>query len=672
MGLNHLLFIIVVVFSLLWFGLLTWEKWEYVTLGQAADRSTHAGARWHGVWVYVLGQKRLFQDKYSGPMHFMIFWGFIVLTVGSLIFLARGLFPGLGAPAGALAVTLNAATDVTAVLVLLALAMAAFKRYVLRPERLVRNLDAAVVLILIAMVVLSDVAIEAFAIATTPHAAPAPLGSLLAGWLRRWGYAGDRAGLFVADWVKLLSLMGFLVYLPYSKHYHLFVAPVNVYHRNLEPLGKLPPLNLEDETAESFGVGQVTDLTWSDLLDAYACVQCGRCTDQCPAHATGKSLSPKSIMVGLRQQLETVGPILLKDPAHRTPEETERLELPLAGGVFSPDDLWACTTCGACVEACPVFDEHVVKIVGMRRHLVLTQGDIPSDAQMFFRNVENSGNPWGLGVDKRQQFAAAMGIKDVSRGDTAEVIYWMGCAATFDDRARKVAEATVRLMQQAGIDVGVLGARETCNGEAARRMGNEYLFQMQAQQNVKTLNELGVKTLVTTCPHCFNTLKHEYPDFGGQYEVMHHSDFLARLVADGRLKPKPEGGGLVVTYHDSCYLGRYNRIFEPPRHVLQAVPGLELREMARTRERSFCCGAGGGRMWMEEQGSQKINQARTAEALQTGANTIATACPFCLTMMRDGVQTLGADEQVRVRDFAEILADAVLPADTSVDSGRPE
>ena len=661
MGINHVLFIVVFIFALLWFGLLVQEKWSYVMLGQPLDRSQDPGRRWGSVATFVFGQKRLFKDKYSGPMHFTIFWGFIILTIGSIIFLVRGLFPSVGAPEGVPALILNVATDVMAVAVLVALFMAAYKRYVIRPKRLVRNFDALAVLILIAIVVLSDVAIESFGIALNAHAAWAPLGTFIGHWLRGYGAIFDQRGIIAADWVKLLSLMGFLVYLPYSKHFHLFVAPLNIYHRNLDPLGKLPALDLEDENAESFGVGQVTDLAWTDLLDAYACVQCGCCTEQCPANNTGKHLSPKQIMVDLRHQLEAVGPILKKPESMRTPEELERLEIPMAGGVTPAEDLWACTTCGACVEACPVFDEHVVKIVGMRRHLVLTQGEMPDEAQMFFKNVENAGNPWGLGLDKRQQFADAMGIKDLSRGDHAEVLYWMGCAATYDDRARKVAEATVQLMKQAGVDVGVLGARETCNGEAARRMGNEYLFQTMAQQNVETLNDVGVKTIVTTCPHCFNTLKNEYPFFGGEYEVIHHSEFLSKLVADGQLKPLNGGEAVTVTYHDSCYLGRYNNIFDQPRDVLKAVPGVELREMNRSREQSFCCGAGGGRMWMEEKVGTKINQARTEQALETGAETIATACPFCLTMMRDGVQSLGEEERVKVKDFSEILAENMLP-----------
>ncbi len=657
---NHLLFIVILVFAVLWFGLLVEEKLRYVGVGQPQDRSNHAGARWRGVLVYVFGQKRLFKDRYSGPMHFFIFWGFIILSIGTLTFLIKGVFPGFVSFGGPLAVAVNTLSDIMGVLVLIALAMAAYKRYVMRPKRLVRNVDAALVLALIAIVVLSDMAIESFTLAVHPHAPYALIGTPLGQWLRTFGPQVDRVGLLISDWIKLVALLGFLVYLPYSKHFHLAIAPFNIYHRNLDSLGHLPALNFEDDTVESYGVGQVTDMTWADLLDAYACVQCGRCTAECPANATGKTLSPKEIMVDLRHQLERVGPVLLKDPKVRNRAEQELLEIPMAGGITASDDLWACTTCGACVEACPVFNEHVVKIVGMRRHLVLTQGEIPQAAQNHFKNVENTGNPWGLGLDARQKFATDMGIKDVSRGDHPEVLYWMGCAATYDDRARKVAESTVRLIKEAGIDVGVLGALEKCTGDSARRMGNEYLFQNLAQENVETLNQAAVNTIVVTCPHCFNTLKNEYGDFGGAYEVVHHAEFLLRLVQSGQLKPNKENP-VTLTYHDSCYLGRYNDIFDAPREVLQAVPGIHLVEMEKSREKSFCCGAGGGRMWMEETVGQRINQNRTQQALATGATTVATACPFCLTMMRDGVQSLGEDEHIVVKDFAEILADSVLP-----------
>jgi Fe-S oxidoreductase len=660
-GVERLLFILTVAFAFLWFGLNVDAKAALVTLGRPIVRWDRQGERWRGVLVYVFGQRRLFKDRAPGWMHFFIFWGFVVLTIVSIDFLIRNIFPGTLEFTGPVASVLATLSDVLTVLVLAAIAMAAIRRWVVRVRRLERNLDAALVLILIAIVVLADLSIESFTLALSPHAFYAPLGGLIGSALRPMGRAALQVGLTVSTWVKLVDLMGFLVYLPYSKHFHMVAAPVNVWVRNLEPRGRLHPLDFEDESQESFGAGQVTDLTWHDLLDAYACVQCGRCTAQCPANQSGKSLSPKDIIVQLRHQLEAVGPILLKPEAERTAEERERLEVPLAGGVIAQEDLWACTTCGACVEACPVFDEHVVKIVDMRRHLVLTQGEMPAEAQGFFRNLENAANPWGLPDDRRASFAQEMGVKDLSQGESADVLYWMGCMATYDDRARKVAQATLALLKEAGVDVGVLGPLEKCTGDAARRLGNEYLFQTLAQENVATLNEHGVKTIITTCPHCFNTLANEYPDFGGHYQVEHHSQFLAKLVAQGRLKPR-NALDRTVTYHDSCYLGRYNGIYDAPRDSLKAVPGLNLVEMPRSRQQSFCCGAGGGRMWLEEPEGKRVNRNRAQEVLTTGAATVATACPFCSTMLRDGIQAEGGSDRTEVKDFAEMLAEAILGA----------
>lgn len=660
MTVNHIFFIALVALALLWFGLLVQEKLELVHLGQPEIRGGQASKRWAGVGKEVFGQHRVLNDRFSGTMHVLMFYGFFVVSVETAIFFLDGLFPGIGSPGGVTGTVIDTAFDIVAVLVLIAVVMAAYKRYVANTPRLVRNWDAGLVLILIALIILAQLSIEGFQLALAPHGSYAPLGSELAVWFRQFGASADHTGLTISIWVNALVLLGFLVYLPYSKHFHLLVAPFNIYYRNLEPKGRLPALNFEDETAESFGIGQVNDLTWKDLLDTYACVQCGRCTEQCPANQTGKHLSPKSIIVTLRQQLEEVGPLLEKSAVSRTAEEQERIELPLAGGAILQDDLWACTTCGACVQACPVLDEHVVKIVGMRRHMVLTQGEMPAEAQNVFRNMETQGNPWGLGPDPRQEFAQAMGIKDVSRGDNPKVLYWMGCAATYDDRARKVAEATVRLLKEAGVDVGVLGALEKCTGDSARRLGNEYLFQSLATENIENLNAVSPEIILTTCPHCFNTIKNEYPEFGGHYEVKHHAEYLSDLVSEGKLVPQTPLEE-TLTYHDSCYLGRYNGIFDAPRDVLKSVPGVELVEMDRSREQSFCCGAGGGRMWLEEKEGQRINQNRAQEAVSTGATTVATACPFCLTMLKDGVQSLGEEDGVKVRDFSEILADAVLP-----------
>ncbi|MGC8488921.1 MAG: (Fe-S)-binding protein, partial [Clostridia bacterium] len=508
MGMDRLLFTLTVAFAFLWFGMSVYGKLALVMLGRPTVRWDHPGERFRGFIVNVLGQRKLFKDRAPGFMHFFIFWGFIILTIISIDFLIRGLFPGTLEFVGPVASVLATLSDLFTVLVLAGIAMAAIRRWVVRVKRLERNFDAALVLTLIAIIVLADFGIESFSLALNPHAFYAPLGGAMAAALRGMGPAALHNGLMAVTWVKLIDLMSFLVFLPYSKHFHMVAAPVNVYLRDLGPRGRLPALDFEDETAESFGAGQVSDLTWHDLVDAYACVQCGRCTAQCPANQTGKTLSPKDIIVSIRHHLEAVGPILEKPAGIRTPAEVEALDVPLAGGVVSEEELWACTTCGACVEACPVFDEHVVKIVDMRRHLVLTQGEMPAEAQGFFRNLENAANPWGLGSDKRESFAAEMGVKDLSRGETAEVLYWMGCMVSYDDRARRVARATLALLREAGVDVGVMGAEEKCTGDAARRLGNEYLFQSLAAENVANLNAHGVKTVITTCPHCFNTLSH--------------------------------------------------------------------------------------------------------------------------------------------------------------------
>ena len=444
-------------------------------------------------------------------------------------------------------------------------------------------------------------------------------------------------------WAHVLTILAFLAYLPRSKHLHIATAAVNVWFGRTGAGGRLEPLRFDDpdvpEDELRFGAGSVKDLTWKQVLDTFSCTECGRCQDACPAYATGKILSPKLVIMGLRDQVFAGG-----------------ADAPLVPDAVPEESVWDCVTCGACVQACPVSIEHVDHIVDLRRQLVMVDSNFPSEAEPMLRDVERASNPWGRAQSERADWAAGMGVRVLEPGESPpEYLYWVGCASSFDERARKTAEATAQLLQHAGVDFAILGPRESCTGDPARRIGNEYVFQAFAEQNVATLNESGVRKIVANCPHCFNTLANEYPDFGGHYEVIHHSELLASLVRDGRIAPRGSED-LKVTYHDSCYLARHNDVIASPRELVSAV-GRPV-EMARSGKQTFCCGAGGAHMWMEERGTP-INAERVREAAGTGAGTLAVACPFCTVMLDDGVQSDGGS--LRVADVATLLAEAIAP-----------
>ena len=443
-------------------------------------------------------------------------------------------------------------------------------------------------------------------------------------------------------------MLAFLVYLPGSKHLHIVTAAPNVWLAKAGPGGRLEPLRIDLEGPEEdlrFGADVATDLTRKQTLDLFSCTECGRCQDVCPAWATGKPLSPKLLIMGLRDHV-VAGP-----PAGEVALQ------PLVPNAVTDEVVWDCVTCGACVRECPVDIEHVDTIVDLRRHLVMAESRFPNEAGALLRGVEGPGeNPWNQPASARMDWAAGLDVRVLAPGDPApEVLFWVGCAGAFDERAREATRSTVRLLQAAGIDVAVLGTRESCTGDPARRMGHEFLFQSLAERNVSTLNEAGVTTIVASCAHCFNTLANEYPDYGGTYEVVHHSELLARLVREGRLHPSRDS--VAVTYHDACYLGRHNGNYDAPREVLGATTG-DVEEMPRNRERSFCCGAGGARFWMEEGGDARINETRYAEAAATGADVVATACPFCLVMLDDASNAAG--EGPEVADVATLLARSTL------------
>jgi Fe-S oxidoreductase len=410
--------------------------------------------------------------------------------------------------------------------------------------------------------------------------------------------------------------------------------------------------NISEDTV--FGAGQIEQLSWKQLLDTFTCTECGRCQDACPAWFTGKPLNPKFIIMNLRDRLLADGPLLL-DGADGAERKAERPSL--VGSSIEPDALWSCLTCGACVEQCPVDIEHVDTIVEMRRYEVLMESRFPNEAGLMLRNIENQGDPWGLGAAKRTEWTEALDFEvPVIEGavpDDIEYVFWVGCAGALDERARKATQATARLLHRAGVRFGILGPRESCTGDPARRLGNEYLYQEMGKANISTLNDAGAKKVVAWCPHCFNALGREYPDLGGNFQVIHHSQLLGHLVAEGKLRPGSMQTS--VTYHDPCYLGRHNRVFDEPRSVLDAISGVEQIEMPRCRERSFCCGAGGARMWMEETLGKRVNLERTDEALTTGAEVVSTACPYCLIMLDDAVKARQREEEVRVLDLAQVV-----------------
>lgn len=659
-------FIILLTVALALFGYAVHKKVSLLSLGQPENRLDRPGERIKDFTVYVLGQKKLFKEKF-GVVHFFIFWGFIVISFGTLQFVGEGLAHGFTLPVLGASPYFYMLKDVFSVLVLAAISAAAFRRYIIRPERLEANLDAAVILLFIFGLITTEFISSGFrtALEARPETALAPVNSLVSGFITDSGV--PRATMLLQQnifwWAHIALLLGFLVYIPYSKHMHVIAAPFNVFLRSLKPRGgQINPMDLEDEEREDFGVSKIESYTWKQLLDVYACAECGRCQDNCPAHLSGKPLSPKKLLHSLKEHLLEKGPVLKSlGPGSEVGEldEVDRPEIldkELIGEIISEEEIWSCTSCYSCQEQCPVHNEHINKIIDMRRSLVMEQSNFPQEAQLACRNMEKNANPWGIGWFSRADWAKELGVKTISDNSDVEMLYWVGCAGSFDDRTQKVATSLVRIMQEAGIDFAILGTEEKCCGDSARRIGNEYLFQTLAQENIEALNQYGVKTIVTHCPHCFNTLKNEYPEFGGNYQVIHHTQLIASLIKEGKFKFKEELPSRKVAYHDSCYLGRYNQEYSAPREILKSIPGISVLEMERSRERSFCCGAGGGRMWMEENIGSRINEMRVEQALKTDPEVLGANCPFCLTMLGDALKAKGVQEDVAALDVAEMVA----------------
>jgi len=635
-------------------------------IGKPAARWDHVPARLRSVIVNVLGQARLLRgDFWPGLMHATIFWGFCILTLGTIEFFGKGVAEAFYLPLLSNSPGYLILQDAFSLGVIAAIAYAMFRRLVTKPRRLTLSIEGLLILLLILGLMVTDLVADAGRILLAPALSD------------HWQFAGRALALglsvlpgsavqvifHVAWWLHAVLLLSFLVFLPYSKHLHVMGAPFNVFFGPQTAKGRFPSADLEN--AESFGVGAITEFTWKDLFDTYNCTECGRCTSGCPANISGKELDPKWLILNLRDYLQEDGPALLSksrsaragNGGHAGAPDAPH-GMPMVGGAIKDNVLWACTTCRWCVDACPVFIEHVPKIVDMRRWLVLTESRFPAELQPTFRNLETNGNPFQMSWQTRTDWAKDLGVRVMSDVSEAEYLFWVGCYGSFDERNKKVARALVKLLQAANVDFAILGNEEKCTGEPARRLGHEYLYQTLAQGNIETLKQYKFQTIVTACPHCFNTIRNEYPDFDGRFKIIHHSQLLDELVASGRLRVKRESAER-ITYHDACNLGRYNDVYEEPRRVLASTTRGNLVEMSLNRRKGFCCGGGGGRAWMEENEGRRVSQVRVEQAMEVKPDILASACPFCLTMFEDGVKSKEVADKIKTRDIAELLAESL-------------
>jgi Fe-S oxidoreductase len=754
------------------FGWSAMRRWNLLRAGRRENRMDRIGDRLKAVWRYAFAQEKMDYYQPAGIAHKLIFLGFMVLLANTIILWGRGFSPSFNLfflqPWTVVGRIYEFAKDSVAILVIGGVSVFFYYRVIHPLKRTTKSAEAILILGIIFTMMASDLAYNgammvlaarkvemcgagAASIATAGQCAfidtiVAPLGdhhvegvdaiawspfpaagaSLLAVLFKNFKPGTLIVIAEVGFWTHSSLVLLFLNLLPHSKHFHVITGIPNVFFKSLEPPGRLRPLATSAEklmekamaasekedpfAVEGLGIARIEHLTWKSILDFYTCTECGRCSDNCPAHRTDKILSPKHLTLDLRNHLygredeiiaaekagangEAPKPAdkaeakegeEAKDEAktdeakdaegtngspHLAPLAVDKLQkVNLAPDVIHPDVLWACTTCRACEEQCPVFISYVDKIVDMRRNLQMIRGEFPHQLQKPFQGMEVNGNPWNLSRMDRAAWSDGLDVPTFADNPKAEVLYWVGCAASYDDRAKKVARATAKLLKMAKVDFAILGQEENCTGDPARRAGNEVLFLMLAEGNVATLNgykeQGGMKTVVTACPHCFNTLKNEYPDFGAKLEVVHHTDFLLGLLAEGKLEPKNPAKGKVV-FHDSCYLGRYNDVYESPREILKRIPGVELVEAEYwNRQRGLCCGAGGAQMFMEEQNANRVNVKRTLQLLDTGAKTLASGCPFCAVMLTDGIKSQELEDEVKQLDVAEILEQSCSPLAT--------
>jgi Fe-S oxidoreductase/nitrate reductase gamma subunit len=653
---------IILGFVILFIGLLAvsalsfwWRHYRLWCLGKEENRSDQGAIRLKTLLAVTFGHVRFWKELYPGTMHFLIFWGAILIFLGKIVRLFS--YPvGLTNPPQSIFKYASFVSEIGGLLVIIGGCMAVYRRYIVKPSRLETKPTNTLIYFWGAVLLMTGYLVKGYRIATVGIDIPSD-------WLS-WtpvSYMVSRFILILPSeplnellvWHRVLihALPAFLffayVFITRTPLQHFFLSPINIYFRNLKLKGVLAPIpNFEE--AETFGVREISEFTWKQLLDLEACTNCGRCQDVCPAHLSEKPLSPRRMTQNLKDHLRREGPKLLATPPDQRQPEA------IMETIVSEDELWACTACMACEEACPVYVEQIVRNIDLRRYLVLVKTKFSSEVRLTLKNLQTNNNPWGMSRGVRAEWTKGLEIKTFAEVTDPEILFWVGCCGSFDARNQRVATSMVKILQACEVRFGILGNKEGCCGDPARRIGNEYLFQTIAEANIEILKGYGVKKILTLCPHCFHTLKNEYPQLGGKFQVIHHTQFLTELLTSGKLKlTKPINK--VTTYHDSCYLGRGNQIYKAPRRILHAIPGLKLVEMERHGNRSFCCGAGGGRMWMEEKIGMRINQIRTDQAIEVNAELIGTACPYCLTMLGDGIKEKGKAETMAAYDLSELV-----------------
>lgn len=663
MTVNPIAFGILLVVSLVIFAATLARRISLIRLGAPDDRFDRVGERIARTFSVAFGQSKVLARPF-GFNHALIFWAFLVLLGANTLFIVEGLVPGfsletvLPPPAHHL---LSLSFDLASLLALAAVLVAFSRRLFFKPDYLDtpyvkgRSVEGFVILTFIALLMLAFFTMNGALIAVLGEPKPWMPVSTLFGMALAASPLSDR--LFplatLSWWVHAVVLCLFICYLPISKHMHILTAIPNCFFSTLDRWKLLP--REEFEVGRRFGVERVTDFTWKDLLDSFSCTECGRCQDACPAHRTGKSLNPRQVIHSIKTNLLANAPLLKRGAPPATPLIGEEAE-----GTSTEATIWGCTTCGACLQQCPVLIEQMPKIVKMRRHLVEMEARFPEELLNLFENMEQRSNPWGIAPSERTKWTSTMEVKPFEAGKT-EYLFYVGCAGAFDSRIKQVTVSLATILDAAGISWGILGRDEKCCGDSARRLGNEYLFDEMARENVKLFTERGVSKIVTLCPHCFSTLSNDYRQYGFEGEVIHHSVLIDRLLKEGKIRPSRTVQGVgTVLYHDSCYLGRHNGIYDQPREVLKRLTGSPPSEFGRSRENGFCCGAGGGRMWMEEHEGERINQNRVREAADKGADTVCVACPYCMTMFEDGVKETGG-KKLMVRDVAELVAESMRP-----------